>query len=205
MGFNMKKNAQKIEELYQAIMNDEMNTVYTKRGERPVYAANPKAKIVIIGQAPGRIAQEKHVPWDDRSGDRLRHWLGVFREEFYNPRLFSFLPMDFYFPGSGKSGDLPPRKGFAEKWHGPLLELMPDIQLKIIIGQYAQAYYLVDKPGSVTETVRSYKQYIKDGLLPLPHPSPRNQIWEKKNPWFAKYVIPLLQSMVSRTISNKSK
>lgn len=190
-----------LEDIHQEIIKDGTNADYTKRDWLPIYTVHENAKIVIIGQAPGRIAQEKGVPWDDRSGDRLRDWLGVDRDTFYDRLLFSFLPMDFYFPGSGKSGDLPPRQGFADKWHPLLLDLMPEVKLKIVIGQYAQAYYLKNKPDSVTDTVKDYERYLKEDLLPLPHPSPRNQIWQKKNPWFDAEVLPVLRKQVANIVN----
>ena len=130
----------------------------------------------------------------------MREWLGVDEETFYQSGYFAVLPMDFYFPGHGKSGDLPPRKGFAEKWHQPILELLPDIELTILIGQYAQKYYLQQKGNvKLTETVQHYQDYLPD-FFPLVHPSPRNQIWMAKNPWFAEQIVPNLRSRVQEII-----
>ena len=139
--------------------------------------------------------------WNDKSGDRLREWMGVDYDTFYHSGYFAAIPMDFYFPGHGKSGDLPPRKGFAEKWHQQILELLPDLELTILIGQYAQKYYLHQK-GTVklTDTVKHYQDYLPE-YFPLVHPSPRNQIWLVKNPWFAEQVIPDLQANVQQIIS----
>ena len=131
-----------IERIKQAIMADPQNATYTKRGIEPLFAAPKTARINIIGQAPGLKTQEAGLYWKDKSGDRLRDWLGVDEDTFYNSGYFAVLPMDFYFPGHGKSGDLPPRTGFAEKWHPQLLQELPDIQLTLLIGQYAQAYYI---------------------------------------------------------------
>ena len=122
-------------------MSDPQNASYTERGIEPLFAAPKTARINIIGQAPGLKTQEAGLYWKDKSGDRLRDWLGVDEDTFYNSGYFAVLPMDFYFPGHGKSGDLPPRTGFAEKWHPQLLQELPDIQLTLLIGQYAQAYY----------------------------------------------------------------
>ena len=174
----------KIETIKQAIMADPQNKEYTDKGIEPLFAAPKTARINIIGQAPGMKTEAAGIYWKDKSGDRLREWLGVDEDTFYNSGLFAVIPMDFYFPGHGKSGDLPPRKGFAEKWHQPILELLPDIKLTILIGQYAQKYYL-HQTGNIklTETVQRYKDYLPD-FFPLVHPSPRNQIWMAKNPWF---------------------
>ncbi len=197
----MPNSSQQLTKIFRAIVEDKMNAQYTQKGWEPVYSAHPQAKIVIIGQAPGRKAQEGGVPWDDRSGDRLRDWIGVDRETFYDQSLFSFLPMDFYFPGTGKSGDLPPRTEFAKKWHAQILALMPEIRLKILIGQYAQKYYLMETPVSVTDTIKEYRKHLKNGIMVLPHPSPRNQIWQKKNPWFDKEVLPKLRREIARLLS----
>ncbi|KXU02727.1 hypothetical protein SCODD09_00169 [Streptococcus constellatus] len=175
--------------------------VYTERGIEPLFAAPKSARINIVGQAPGIKAQETRLYWNDKSGDRLREWMGVDYDTFYHSGYFAAIPMDFYFPGHGKSGDLPPRKGFAEKWHQQILELLPDLELTILIGQYAQKYYLHQK-GTVklTDTVKHYQDYLPE-YFPLVHPSPRNQIWLAKNPWFAEQVIPDLQANVQQIIS----
>ena len=177
-------------------MADPQNASYTERGIEPLFAAPKTARINIIGQAPGLKTQEAGLYWKDKSGDRLRDWLGVDEDTFYNSGYFAVLPMDFYFPGHGKSGDLPPRAGFAEKWHPQLLRELPDIQLTLLIGQYAQAYYLQEKVSSkVTERVKHYQNYLPD-YFPLVHPSPRNQIWMVKNPWFESEVVPDLKKRI---------
>ena len=190
----------RIEIIKQAIMADPQNKEYTDKGIEPLFAAPKTARINIIGQAPGMKTEAAGLYWKDKSGDRLREWLGVDEDTFYNSGLFAVIPMDFYFPGHGKSGDLPPRKGFAEKWHQPILELLPDIKLTILIGQYAQKYYL-HQTGNIklTETVQRYKDYLPD-FFPLVHPSPRNQIWMAKNPWFEAEVVPELQALVQKII-----
>ena len=147
------------------------------------FAAPTTARINIVGQAPGIKAQESRLYWNDKSGDRLREWLDVDRDTFYHSGMFAVIPMDFYYPGKGKSGDLPPRKGFAEKWHPAILANLPNIELTILIGQYAQKYYLPENNLNVTETVHHFRDFLPQ-FLPLVHPSPRNQIWLKKNPWF---------------------
>lgn len=190
-----------LEDIKKAIMVDPQNQVYTERGIEPLFAAPKLARINIVGQAPGIKAQETRLYWNDKSGDRLREWMGVDYDTFYHSGYFAAIPMDFYFPGHGKSGDLPPRKGFAEKWHQQILELLPDLELTILIGQYAQKYYLHQK-GTVklTDTVKHYQDYLPE-YFPLVHPSPRNQIWLAKNPWFAEQVIPDLQANVQQIIS----
>ncbi|WP_330945870.1 uracil-DNA glycosylase family protein [Streptococcus anginosus] len=190
-----------LEDIKKAIMADSQNKAYTKRGIEPLFAAPKTARINIVGQAPGIKAQETRLYWNDKSGDRLREWMGVDYDTFYHSGYFAAIPMDFYFPGHGKSGDLPPRKGFAEKWHQQILELLPDLELTILIGQYAQKYYLHQK-GTVklTDTVKHYQDYLPE-YFPLVHPSPRNQIWLAKNPWFAEQVIPDLQAKVQQIIS----
>ena len=190
-----------LEDIKKAIMDDSQNQAYTKRGIEPLFAAPKTARINIVGQAPGIKSQETRLYWNDKSGDRLREWMGVDYDTFYHSGYFAAIPMDFYFPGHGKSGDLPPRKGFAEKWHQQILELLPDLELTILIGQYAQKYYLHQK-GTVklTDTVKHYQDYLPE-YFPLVHPSPRNQIWLVKNPWFAEQVIPDLQANVQQIIS----
>ena len=190
-----------LEDIKKAIMADSQNQAYTKRGIEPLFAAPKTARINIVGQAPGIKAQETRLYWNDKSGDRLREWMGVDYDTFYHSGYFAAIPMDFYFPGHGKSGDLPPRKGFAEKWHQQILELLPDLELTILIGQYAQKYYLHQK-GTVklTDTVKHYQDYLPK-FFPLVHPSPRNQIWMAKNPWFAEQVIPDLRANVQQIIS----
>ena len=191
---------QTIEDITKAIIADPQNKAFTEQGINPLFAAPKNARINIVGQAPGLKTQQAGLYWKDKSGDRLREWLGVDEETFYQSGYFAVLPMDFYFPGHGKSGDLPPRKGFADKWHQPILELLPDIELTILIGQYAQKYYLHQK-GTVklTETVQHYQDYLPD-FFPLVHPSPRNQIWMAKNPWFEAEVVPELQALVQKII-----
>lgn len=161
-----------------------------------MYAASATARIAVIGHAPGRRAQTSGVPWDDASGKNLIDWLGVTEDQFRNVDLFAQLPMDFYYPGTGPSGDLPPRKGFAERWHPPLLTLMPDIRLTLLIGRYAQGQYLSStRHDTLTNTVHNYRRFIPE-LFPLVHPSPLNFRWQAKNPWFITDVIPELRMLV---------
>jgi uncharacterized protein HI_0220.2 len=190
---------QTLEQITQAIMADPANRSFTDIGIAPLFAAPVTARINIVGQAPGLKAQNSRLYWNDQSGDRLRHWLGVDRDLFYHSGLFAVIPMDFYYPGKGKSGDLPPRKGFAAKWHPQILEQLPQLELTILIGQYAQRYYLPENRLNVTDTVKNYREFLPH-FLPLVHPSPRNQLWQAKNPWFAQEVIPTLQALVKQII-----
>lgn len=179
-----------------ALVDHPSNAEMTKQRWEPVYAAAAEAQIAIIAQAPGRKAQETHIPWDDASGARLMDWLGVTESQFRDPQLFALLPMDFYFPGTGRSGDLPPRPGFAERWHPPLLALMPQIKLTLLVGKYAQAHYLPQARGvTLTETVRNFREYLPD-RFPIVHPSPLNFRWQATNPWFVTDVVPELRAEV---------
>ena len=188
--------------LYEQIMADPMNADYTDQGWQPVYSASPHSRIVIVGQAPGRVAQESGKPWNDVSGQNLRQWLNVTEEQFYDPRLFALMPMDFYYPGKGKHGDLPPRREFAEKWHSRLLDRMTEVKLTILVGVYAQKFYLAGQAKrDLTETVASYREYLPK-YFPLVHPSPLNFRWRKRNPWFAGEVIPALQRVVQEVLAD---
>ena len=189
-----------LSQIKNAIMADPQNRTFTERGIEPLFAAPTSARINIVGQAPGVKAEQTRLYWNDKSGDRLREWLGVDRETFYRSDLFAVIPMDFYYPGKGKSGDLPPRKGFAEKWHPQILADLPNIELTILIGQYAQKYYLPENTLNVTETVQNYTKFLPH-FLPLVHPSPRNQLWLAKNPWFEQEVVPRLQQRVQEILS----
>jgi|SRR5690554_2432694 len=164
-------------------------------GPRPVVQASSQSRILIIGQAPGTKVHETGIPWNDPSGDELRRWLNMGRDLFYNPAIIAIVPMGFCYPGRGRSGDLPPRPECAPLWHAPLLALMPNIELTLLIGQYAQNYYLKDKPKTLTETVHNRHDYFPS-YFPLPHPSPRNRYWRMQNPWFETSVIPELRERV---------
>ena len=163
---------------------------------RPIVQASVDAKIVIIGQAPGQKVQVSGIPWDDASGNELRRWLGVNKVQFYDSKLFALIPMGFCYPGKGVNGDLPPRPECAPLWHHQLLKNMKQIKLTILIGQYAQKYYLGGLfKATLTENIKSYKDYLPH-YLPLVHPSPRNKIWQKKNPWFEAEVVPAMQEII---------
>lgn len=188
------------EEIQQEIMADPMNEPYTRKGIPPLFKASQAARMAIVGQAPGRKAEETRLFWNDPSGDRLREWMGISREDFYSTNYMAQLPMDFYYPGKAKTGDLPPRKGFAEKWHPCLLKEMPNIQTILLIGNYAQKYYLGKRRGkNLTETVRNFRNYLPE-YLPLVHPSPLNHGWLKYNPWFERDVLPILKEVVNNSL-----
>jgi uracil-DNA glycosylase len=164
-------------------------------GANPVLQAGTGARLLIIGQAPGTRVHHSSMPWNDPSGERLRDWLLMDKSRFYDPEQVAIIPMGFCYPGKGSSGDLPPRSECAPLWHQRLLALLPNIELTLLIGQYAQQYYLSGVPGSVTETVRSWQRWAP-GYFPLPHPSPRNTLWLRRNPWFAEEVLPALRERI---------
>lgn len=188
----------KFKEIFEAIKADPQNKKYTKDGIEPLYSVHKEAKICIIGQAPGIRAQESRLFWNDPSGDRLRDWLGIDRTTFYESNKISILPLDFYFPGKGKSGDIPPRAGFAQKWHKALLEEMPEIELFILVGSYAIKYYLnLKSSAKTTEVIHDFEAYLPK-YFPLVHPSPRNNMWLAKNPWFEPELLPELKKRVAQ-------
>ena len=170
-------------------------------GPRPVIQLNAYSKIVIISQAPGRRVHETGIPWNDASGKKLKSWMNVSDEIFYNPACLSILPMGFCYPGKAISGDLPPRPECAPLWHPQILKNFKSKPLILLIGQYAQRYYLKNSfKESLTETVRNYNEYLPT-YFPLPHPSPRNQNWVKINPWFMEEVVPELQKRIQLAVS----
>jgi len=172
-------------------------------GARPVIQFNANARILIAGQAPGIKVHETGKPFNDASGNRLREWLGLSVDEFYDPQTIAILPMGFCYPGKGKSGDLPPRKECAPAWRAQLLAALPNIELTIVLGKYAQAYHLPHtKNRPLTELVKSWREYWPQYLV-LPHPSPRNNIWLKKNPWFEQTVLPELSERVAKIINKE--
>lgn len=156
---------------------------------------------MIIGQAPGTKVHQSGKPWDDQSGKTLRKWMGLSSEQFYNEDNIAIVPMGFCYPGKGKSGDLPPRPECATSWHSKIIDHLSQLELTILIGIYAQNYYLGSKAGkNLTETVRNFEHYLPNVLV-LPHPSPRNRFWLTKNPWFEEDVLPTFQAIVGRLLS----
>ncbi len=170
-------------------------------GPRPVFRLSVAARILIVGQAPGTKVHETGLPWNDRSGDRLRQWLKFSREDFYDATRVAILPMGLCYPGVlPQGGDAPPRPECAPLWHPRLLPLLPNIELTLLVGGYAQAGFLKDdRRKTMTETVRNFRQYLPR-YLPLPHPSWRTTAWEKKNPWFGKIVLPELRRRVRELV-----
>lgn len=169
-------------------------------GPRPVVRAESSALILIIGQAPGTRVHASGIPWDDPSGERLRDWMGLGREQFYDTSRIAIMPMGFCYPGKGRSGDLPPRRECAPQWHGAILKHLPNLRLTLLIGQYAQSYYLSDQHRNLTERVKHWREYLPH-FLPLVHPSPRNRRWLTNNPWFEKEMVPYLRGEVARCVS----
>lgn len=185
------------------VINDARNCQLCARhfphSPRPVVRAAEGARLLIIGQAPGARVHASGIPWDDPSGERLRDWLGVSREVFYDENQVAIVPMGFCYPGKGRSGDLPPRPECAPRWHAELLACLPEIRLTLLIGRYAQQYYLADKNMSLTDTVKNWRANLPQ-YFPLPHPSPRNYSWLARNPWFDADVLPDLKRLTKQCL-----
>jgi uracil-DNA glycosylase len=186
-------------DLLESVKRCQVCAEFLPLGPRPVVQLGPQATILIAGQAPGRRVHESGVPFDDPSGDRLREWLGISKEFFYDPTKVAILPMGFCYPGTGKSGDLPPRPECEKTWRQQLLSQLTGIKLTLVIGQYAQKWHLAHVEKNLTETVRAWKEY-GPRVIPLPHPSPRNNIWLKKNPWFSKSLLPELKMATRKAL-----
>lgn len=166
---------------------------------RPVLRAASSARLLIVGQAPGTKVHASGIPWDDASGIRLRTWMGLSDAEFYDPSRVAIVPMGFCYPGKGKSGDLPPAPECAPTWHPQVFQHLPNIECTLLIGLYAQRHYLSDAPTRLTDTVKNWRSYAPSQFV-LPHPSPRNQLWLRRNPWFERDVVPALQDRVQALI-----
>ncbi|WP_084361208.1 uracil-DNA glycosylase family protein [Herbiconiux solani] len=183
------------DELRREVASHESNAWAREAGYAPLFVASEHSRVLIISQAPGRRAQETGIPWNDPSGIRLRSWLGLTDEEFYDPSNLAILPMDFYYPGKAPSGDLPPRSGFADTWHPLVLEQLTQVRLTILIGAYAQRHYLGRRGGmGLTETVRAAETYLP--YFPIVHPSPLTLGWRARNPWFEAETAPRLATLV---------
>ncbi|MFZ6644805.1 uracil-DNA glycosylase family protein [Undibacterium sp. TJN25] len=169
-------------------------------GPRPVLQMHASARILIASQAPGRKVHETGIPFNDVSGDRLREWLGMTPDVFYDARKVALMGMGFCFPGSSKAGDLPPRPECAPAWRQSLLAHLPNVRLTLVIGQYAQAYHFPGPKASVTETVQAWRKGWPH-TVPLPHPSPRNRLWLKRNPWFEEELLPELRVLVREVLA----
>ena len=172
-------------------------------GPRPVFRVSPTARLLIVGQAPGTKVHETGIPWNDASGDRLRDWLNLDREIFYDESRIAIVPMGFCYPGvDARGGDRPPRKECAPAWHPRFLKLLPTIEFTLLVGLYAQAHYLGDRrKATLTDTVRAFRDYGPN-FMPLPHPSWRNTGWLRKNPWFEAELLPVLRRRVTKLIAD---
>jgi uracil-DNA glycosylase len=168
-------------------------------GPRPILAAHRQSKIAIIGQAPGSVVHRSGIAWDDLSGKNLRAWMGIDNSTFYDEKQIALIPMGFCYPGKGKSGDLPPRKECAPQWHRQVFEQMKELELILLIGKYAQDEYLKKPQKTLTATVKNFKEYLPLHFV-LPHPSPRNNIWQAKNEWFKTDILPELKSFVKSVL-----
>ncbi len=169
-------------------------------GVRPVVSFSSTARLLIIGQAPGSKVHESGIPWDDASGDRLREWTGLSKDQMYDPARVALVPMGFCYPGKASGGDKPPRKECAPQWHDRVLDTLPEDRLTLLVGTYAQAHYLpASRKLSMTERVRRFGEFLPR-FMPLPHPAWRSTIWMRKNPWFEQEVIPVLQDRVRSSL-----
>ena len=190
-----------IQDIINKIKQDERNIEYKKRNIPPILQVSKSAKILIIGQAPGKKVEETLIPFNDKSGETLISWMGIDKDIFYSNKI-AILPMDFYYPGKGKTGDLPPRKFIAEEYHRPILDELDNIELTILVGKYSTDYYLKGrKKKNLTETVRCFDEYLPK-YFPIVHPSPLNFRWQAKNPWFLKDVVPVLKKNVCEILEN---
>lgn len=182
-------------QLHQQILNCTLCEEQLPLTPNPLIQIHPKARVLIAGQAPGLKAHNKSKLFADKSGERLMQWMGVNEDTFYDEEKIAIVPMAFCYPGRGESGDNPPSKVCPRQWRSKIHKKLKNIQLTLVIGQYAQAWYLPEKPKTLTETVKQWREQ-PENFFPLPHPSPRNNIWLSKNPWFEKKVIPELQSKI---------
>ncbi len=172
-------------------------------GPRPVLQVGRDARVLVVGQAPGARVHASGIPWDDKSGQRLRDWMGIGPERFYDPGCVALVPMGYCYPGRGRSGDLPPRRECAELWLERVLAEMPRIELTLLVGAYAQLRFLgAERRANLTETVAAWRDY-GPARLPLPHPSPRNQGWFKHHPWFERELLPVLKGRVTKALAGK--
>jgi len=196
-----KRSAMTAASLLRQVQDCRLCARHLPHGVRPVLQFHRDARILIAGQAPGRKVHESGVPFDDASGERLREWMGVSRDDFYDARKIAILPMGFCYPGTGKSGDLPPRPECAPAWRAPLLAALQQLQLTLVIGSYAQAWHLGADAASVTATVQAWRSCWPE-RVPLPHPSPRNNIWLKRNPWFEAELLPRMRARIARVLKS---
>lgn len=187
--------------LKKSILACETCIKFLPKAPKPIFQFSEKSRVVIMGQAPGQKVHDAGIPFLDKSGETLRRWLGVTDKEFYNPDLFAIVPMGFCFPGKGKTGDLPPRPECAPQWHDKIFAQLKNLQLTLLIGKYAQDYYLEKNAGdNLTDTVMNYKKFLPL-YFPMVHPSPLNFRWQAKNPWFEKELVPVLQKRIKKIIT----
>ena len=190
--------------VFESLLHDVEECTICKKhlplGPRPVLQIHPKARILIAGQAPGKKVHESGIPFDDASGNRLREWMGVSKDIFYDSRQIAILPMGFCYPGTGKSGDLPPRVECEPAWRKQLLEQLANLEMTLVLGKYAQAYHFGKASSSLTELVKSWRSYWPN-MIPLPHPSPRNNIWLAKNSWFEAELLPPLRTAIASILA----
>ena len=189
-------------ELVQAVRHCRLCEAHLPLGPNPIIQADSRARIALVSQAPGRIAHVKSLPYQDPSGRRLRDWLGVDEEAFYRSGRFVILPMGFCYPGKAGGGDAPPRPECAPTWHARVWSVLPGIELAVLIGGFAQAHYLAGRrERTLTATVRRWRDYLPDGYLPVPHPSPLNNLWLRRNPWYEEEVVPALRARVAELLA----
>ncbi len=190
--------------LLRAVRACDLCAAHLPLGPRPILQLDPRARILVASQAPGRKAHERGLPFADASGDRLREWMGLTSAQFYDPALLAIVPMGLCFPGTGDAGDLPPRTECAAHWRNDLLAALPSLQLTLVIGRYAQAWHLPGTARSVSDRVGAWREFWPL-VLPLPHPSPRNNLWLRRNPWFTDVVLPILRERVAALVSARCR
>lgn len=186
--------------LIQEVRKCEVCKEFLPFSPKPIFRVSQTAVILIVGQAPGIRVHNTGIPWNDPSGDRLRKWLNLNRDQFYDEKKIAIIPTGLCYPGKGERGDLPPRPECAPLWHPRFRELLKNLKLTLLIGSHAQAFYLKDRlKKTMAQTVMSYNEYLPD-FFPLPHPSPRNIRWFKQNEWFEKEVIPVARELVAKIL-----
>ena len=200
VNFSMQVKAADFERLLTEVRACKLCSAHLPNPPKPVLRASPTASVLIVGQAPGRRVHESGIPWNDPSGDLLREWLRLEREAFYDERRIAIIPAGLCYPGTGESGDLPPRPECAPHWHPRLRAQLPAIGLTLLVGWYAHAYYLgTRRKKTLAETVRARDEYLPE-FFPLPHPSPRNRLWMRRNAWFERPVLPQLRRRVKASL-----